>query len=68
MPKKQKKLAIIIGNAEREIKNLKRKKGITKVQNGRTSEKDLREENTRRYWKEVRARELLQQVSEITNK
>lgn len=65
MPKKQeKKKAIVIGNAKRALKNLECKRQITNSQNGRTSEKVLREESIRRYWREVKVKELLQQFSE----
>ena len=64
---KRGKLAIMVGNAKREIKNLQKRKGRWVKGKKRISEKDIQEANIRRHWKKKRVEAFLQQVAETAD-
>ena len=69
MCKKSKKADIIAGNAKKKVQQLK-KIGSRRSVKGkeRVSEKEIREEKVRRYWRELRAKQLLDQLAGDANK
>lgn len=64
MCKKRNKAGIIAGNTEKKIGHLQ-KSGSSRSIKGdqRVPQKELKEAKKRRYWQEVRARQLLEQVA-----